>query len=107
QVASRRVVPVLDDRVNRLVPGMAVEIAADELAVVGPFIEGIGGAVAPGETFAAANPLQQIRLLGLREWQLARGVEEDSIVLREVFHGDFLARVLRAGRLKRSALVAQ
>ena len=100
QVLGRRVRLVLDDDVDLGVPGVAVEVSADQLAVVLPTVEGVGGAVAAAEALAAAHERQEAVLLCVRQWQFARGVEEHGVEVLEVLGRDLSARILRANHVE-------
>src|SRR5689334_10180119 len=56
---DHRAVRVLDLDGGFLCPGMAVEVAADEVAVFGPHVVAVGGAVRAAEALALADEVQQ------------------------------------------------
>src|SRR5262249_19432165 len=70
EVLGGRVLGGLDDPLDLLVPGVAVEVAADQFAVLGPLVERVGGAVAAGEALARLDEGEQVGLLRVGEWQL-------------------------------------
>ena len=90
QPRCRRVARVLDAERHRLMPGMAVEIRADERTVLRPTVEGVGGAVRTEKALAFADGLQKGGLafgghgrIAIRagSGQIAGRIEEKSIEL--------------------------
>ena len=65
-MAGQRALRVFDVDSGLLGPGMAIEIAADQVAVVRPGVEAVGGAVRAAESLALADEIQQVALLPVR-----------------------------------------
>src|SRR5262245_15967874 len=81
---------------HALVPGMAVEIAAHELAIVRPLVKRIGCAMRAEKTAPGPDEVEERRLLRVAHRQLAGGVEHHSRVTGELL-GRELSHVLRHG----------
>ena len=96
QVRGRGVLRVLDLDRHLLVPGMPVEVPADQLAVRRVFVERVGGAVDPGE---AASRLDEVDQGFLVDLQLTGGVEDDALVALQLLARD-LAEVLGGHHLE-------
>ncbi len=69
-------------------PGMAIEVAADHIAIFRPGVETIGGAVGASEALAAADEIEQVGLLLVGERQLAAGEEVHGVVVAQVAGGE-------------------
>src|SRR5437867_10975579 len=74
---------VLDLHPDLLVPGMAVEIGPDQVAVLRYLVEGVGRAVSAGECASCLHEIEERSLPLVRERQLPRRVEEHEVVLPE------------------------
>ena len=78
-----RIIRVLDIDGNFLSPGMAVEIGADQVSVIRPGVERVGGRMDAAASFAVPHKRQQIGLLLMAQFQLAAGEEvEDSEICK-------------------------
>ena len=56
-------------------PGVSIEITANHVAVLGPGVQAVRGAVRAAETLTLTNELQEIGLLLIGQWQFAAGEE--------------------------------
>ena len=75
---------IFDQDRRGLRPRMLLEVRAHQPAVVGPFVQRVGGAVHAKEPFAARHEVHNRGFLGRTELQLAgRQCEEDDVVTRE------------------------
>ena len=63
----------IHDRLPR--PGVSIEITANHVAVLGPGVKAVRGAVRAAETLTLTNELQEIGLLLIGQWQFAAGEE--------------------------------
>ena len=63
EMASCRVDWIFSLNPHLLLPGMAVKITPEELAIFWPLIECVGGTVNPGESLSRTNKIQQGFLL--------------------------------------------
>ena len=72
--------------VNRhhLVPGMIVEVAADELEVRFPKVESVGGAVHAHKAVPGLDVMNESVLLLVAHRQLARGIEHHRVVVLQI-----------------------
>jgi hypothetical protein len=68
-----------------LVPGVLVEIAADQLPVVRPVIEGVRCGMHADEAAAGPYEVEQRRLLRFAHRQLARGEEHHRPIAAQIF----------------------
>ena len=96
EVERRGVARILDVDGDVLVPGMAVEAAADHVPVRLPVLVGVGGAVEAGEGMAFLDPVDEIVAVGLAEAKLllvAGGVEGDAVVLLQPLRVDLVGVV--------------
>src|SRR5207249_10692645 len=89
-----------------LVPGVAVEIAADELAIVRPLVERIGGAMSAEKAASRPDEVEQCRLLRAAHRQLAGCVEHHCGVTGEPFGGEF-SHVLRRGDVELTGILSE
>ena len=75
-----------NERRLELTPGMAVEIAAEHLSVLGPTGEGDRGAANADETFSfVANEGKQVRLLRRIHVEVAVGKKDNRVEAVQVF----------------------
>src|SRR6185295_16131041 len=70
---------------HALMPGMTIEISADERTVVGPFVKRVGGGVHAYKATPRANEIEERSLLCRAHRQLAGRVEHHSGIASEVF----------------------
>jgi hypothetical protein len=80
EVRCRRMPRVLHVDGHRLDPRMAVEPRADQISVGGPSVQRVGRAVSPSESLAAADEVEQVIFLVIRNRQLAAGEKQDCVV---------------------------
>ena len=83
--------PVVDEnrRIKR-VPGVLVEIAANHLAVIRPFVVAVAGGVHTDEAFSVVmDEAQQVCFLRIVQIQLARREECNSVEVAEVLRISF------------------
>jgi hypothetical protein len=95
---------VLDVDRGFLYPGVAGEVATNEVAVGGPGVIAVGGAVGTTEAFALAEKIEEVGFLLVGEGQFAAGEEVDGVVVAEVSGGE--ARDVRFGRFQRRQTAA-
>src|SRR5439155_10303001 len=96
QVPGRRVGRILDHHAHALVPGVAVEVGADERAVLPHLVPGVRGAVDADEAAAPLDEVEQ-RAPNLRpEREAARRKEEDGPTPGQRLNGEARELVARA-----------
>ncbi len=84
QMMRGRVATVFDFDRDILMPGMLVEVAADQFSVLRPFIKSVCRRVNADEPFARFYEIQKSRLLLIGNRQLSGCVEYDRVILLEV-----------------------
>lgn len=67
---------------------MAIEPGADQIAVLRPGVERIGGGVDPAESFSIPDEGQKIGLLPIVQFQFAAGEEVQDVEIAQGFSGD-------------------
>src|SRR5260370_31229114 len=70
-----RIIPVLDIDGDFLGPGVSVEIGADQVAVLRPGVERVGGAVDASESFAVPHKRHQVGFLLIAQLHPAAGTD--------------------------------
>ena len=88
--ARRRMLPVFDNNANLLMPGVAVEPAAEHGTILGPVVAGIGGVVHAKESLSLPNKLDDPGLLLVGELEVPRCGENQQIEFGQRFGGEFV-----------------
>src|SRR6266699_580742 len=86
---------------HALVPGMTIEIAADERAIVGPFVKRVGGGVDAQKAMSRSNEIEERCFLFHAHRQLAGRVEHHRGIASESL-GRELRHVLGRGDVEQS-----
>src|SRR5687767_13488760 len=83
-----RILGILHFKSSFLRPGVAVENAADQLAVLRPGVKRIGCAMRPTEAFALSHEIQQLGLLAIGKRQFATCKKINCVEAAESFSVD-------------------
>ena len=84
---------------HQLMPGVIIEIAADDLVVDAPLVERVSGAVDAYETMPGANELHQGTLLLVGHGQFSGGIEHDRAISLQILFRE-CAHIFRHRRVK-------
>ena len=104
QMARGRVAAVFDFNCDILMPGVLVEITADQFSVLRPFIKSVCRAVNADESLARFYEIQKSRLLLIGNRQLSGRVEYDRVILLEAVATEQRSSLLSSSlRMRRNA----
>src|ERR1700757_655082 len=89
-----------------LMPGMAIEVAADQIKIVRPRVECVRGGMNAEKPTARAHKIEKSRLLGGAHWKFSCRVEHYRGVALEVFSRKF-GCVFRGSDFERAGIFSK